>query len=320
MPDIPQDMPDVFLYSGSIERGDDWKFIDLVSKSQSSSKCIVIMVSGGGNPDAAYKMSRYLLHKYDSYSVLVSGICKSAATLFAIGANELVFCPFGELGPLDIQLEKQDQVTRQESGLNISEAFLALEQRAEATFNKLVRDQIDRTRGVVSFQTASDIATAMVSALYGPIFAQIDPEEVGSRTRAMRIGEEYAARLNLSANLKPKALEYLTTFYSSHSFVIDYAEAQTLFHRVRLATELELALVDKYDYWISRFPAEPNEKRNALIELVDAPALPKSEKTNARVGKTGTAKSKTGSSNKNSTGTSKKGSRTKTRQARRGIT
>jgi len=238
-------MTDIFLYSGRIERSFDWEFIKQVSENKRSNNCLVIMCSGGGSPDAAYKMARYLLHKYDSYTVLVSGICKSAATLFAIGASEIVFCPFGELGPLDIQLQKDDKLTGQESGLNISEAFSSLESRARSTFNKLIIEIIQDTGGVVTFKTASEVANSMISALYGPIFSQIEPEEVGSRTRAMRIGEDYAKRLNLKGNLKSAAaLDRLSNDYASHSFVIDFIEAQTLFNNVRLASPEELKLVE----------------------------------------------------------------------------
>ena len=57
---------------------------------------------------------------------MIAGACKSAATLFAIGAKELIFCPFGELGPLDIQFRKEDKIMEYRSGLDINEAFAIL--------------------------------------------------------------------------------------------------------------------------------------------------------------------------------------------------
>ena len=253
---------DVFLYSGSIERGYDLRFVNEVANNKASKTCLVIMTSGGGSPDAAYKMARYLQYKYEHYNVLVAGICKSAATLFAIGAKEIVFCPFGELGPLDIQLQKEDKIAGQESGLNISEAFSSLEVQATNTFNTLLVDIIKNSGGVVSFKTASDVAIGMVSSLYGPIFSQIEPEEVGSRTRAMRIGEDYAKRLNIG-NLKNGALNQLSTHYASHSFVIDFHEAKTLFNSVRLVNEEESKIIDEIGQ-NSRFPTE-----SVLIKKID---------------------------------------------------
>ena len=254
-------MTDVYIYSGSIERSSDWAFIDLVSKNISSSTCIVIMCSGGGSPDAAYKMARYLQLKYDSYSVLITGMCKSAATLFAIGASELIFCPFGELGPLDIQLQKEDKLIGAESGLNISEAFNSLENRASSVFHHQIIELMRISGGVVTFKTASEVATGVISALYGPIFSQIEPEEVGSRARAMRIGEDYAKRLDVSGNLMPHSIQALSTHYAAHSFVIDYGEATTLFKKVRLASQPEQGLVNEIGM-ICRFPV--NEARPVI--------------------------------------------------------
>ena len=90
----------VYLYNGDLERGRDFDFINLVRDEQKSDKCILILVTAGGDPDAAYKIARYLQNSLcQSFSVLVSGYCKSAGTLLAIGAGELIFTSYGELGP-----------------------------------------------------------------------------------------------------------------------------------------------------------------------------------------------------------------------------
>lgn len=235
---------DLFLYNGEISRQHDLDFINMVAEGKESDECMVLLVTPGGDPDAAYKMARYLQHRYESYSVLVPGLCKSAGTLLAIGAAEVIFAPYGELGPLDIQLTKTDQLAGMESGLNISEAFSALETRARDTFIRTTLEIIGSSGGVVSFQTASHSAAEVVGSMYGPVFARIDPEEVGSRARAMRIGEDYGKRLSLKwNNMKPGALDLLSQTYSSHAFVIDSLEAQSLFHRVRMANEDEMSLV-----------------------------------------------------------------------------
>ena len=270
---------DVFFYAGQIDRSYDLKFIECVAAQNDKSKakeCLVVMTSGGGNPDAAYKIARYLQHRYESYSVLVAGFCNSAATLFAIGAKELVFCPFGELGPLDIQLQKPDSLSGFESGLNIGEAFTTLESQARQTYNDMLMEIIRNSGGVVTFKTASDVVTDMVSVLYGPIFAQIDPEEMGSRTRAMRIGEDYAKRLNQYGNLKTGALETLSTKYTSHSFVIDYIEAKALFNNVRLVNPQEAKLVESLGP-SCRYPQGP-----VTIKAVTMPDVTEPTKKDAK--------------------------------------
>lgn len=235
---------DVFLYNGEIKRSADLRFIELVNREKRDDDCLIIIVTPGGDPDAAYKMARYLQHRYQSYKVLISGYCKSAGTLFAIGADEVIFTPYGELGPLDVQMAKTDKIASLESGLNITEAFVTLEDRARQTYQNVITDILSSSGGIVSFQTASHAATEIVTALYGPIFGRIDPEEVGSRSRAMRIGEDYSHRLAEKwNNLKVDAVSTLSQTYSSHNFVIDYGEAQSLFNNVRLATDEEMELV-----------------------------------------------------------------------------
>jgi len=237
-------MVDYFLYNGVIDRGDDLKFIDMISSEKSSEEAVLILVTPGGSPDAAYKIARYIQSKYSNFSLIISGYCKSAGTLLSIGANELIFMPYGELGPLDVQITKTDNISAMESGLNTSEAFLSLEERARQTYHNMLTYITASSGGIVSFPTASKVATDMITSMYGPIFSRIDPEEVGSRSRAMRIGEDYGVRLNEKwNNLKPNMLEMLSQTYSSHGFVIDKLEASALFERVRDANEDEERIV-----------------------------------------------------------------------------
>lgn len=253
---------DVFLYSGPMARRSDLEFIEWVAAEQKHDDLLLIIATNGGSPDAAYKIGRYLQDKYQSLTSLIPGLCKSAGTLLAMAAKELVFTPYGELGPLDIQLNKSDDLVGQESGLNIGEAFSTLESRARDTFNALIQDIISNSGGIVSFTTASHSAAEILSGLYGPIFSRIDPEEVGSRARAMRIGEDYGARLDTKySNLKPGALKFLSQNYPSHGFVIDYQESKLLFKNVRKASDLEQKLIDNVGV-ICRMPAATLNKQN----------------------------------------------------------
>ena len=131
---------DVYLYNGPIARGHDLQCIEAVAKHVAREAALLILVTGGGDPDAAYKMSRYLQDRYGKFTVLVSGFCKSAGTLVALGAHELAFMPFGELGPLDIQLGRVDRFDAPQSGLAIQEALDTLEGRACNTFYSMVNE------------------------------------------------------------------------------------------------------------------------------------------------------------------------------------
>lgn len=293
---------DFYLYSGGISRSDDLRLMNLVHENKQSEECTVIMCTGGGSADAAYKMARYLQQKYERYTVLVAGPCKSAGTLFAIGASEIAFCPFGELGPLDVQISKDDALTKAESGLDIDAAFSSLEQRAQAAFMKEVLELITNTNGVVTFKTAAEVATKNMSAMYGPIFAQIEPEKLGDRIRSMNVGTEYASRLaDVGGNLEKENIGILARGYSSHSFVIDFTEACGLFNSVRWANDDEMILVDKSTE-LCRFPSV----NGTIIECLTK----KISKTENQSESSGAKKARTSSGgNKKSSGRAKKKAR-----------
>lgn len=236
---------DAVLYTGPMVRGADLDFMNFIAENKSNDALTLVLCTRGGSPDAAYKIGRYLQHRYSDVAVLVPGLCKSAGTLLAIAAKEVVFAPFGELGPLDVQMASPDKLTAFNSGLNMTETFLALEERSRETFHKLVEEILHASNGIVSFPTACRAATDLVSALYGPISEKIDPEEVGSRARAMRIGEYYGQRLDVTfRNLRGDALHRLSHVYPSHGFVIDMDEARVLFKKVREATPEEKELIE----------------------------------------------------------------------------
>ena len=267
-------MTDTFLYNGDIVRRYDLEFIKLVDRSLTCDSCTVVLVTNGGDADAAYKIGRYLQDRYNSCTILISGMCKSAGTLVAIAASELAFAPFGELGPLDVQLEKEDNLGKLHSGLNISEAFNALEGRAKDTYHKLIVEIFRASGGIVSIQTALHAASEMISSMYGPIFGRIDPEEVGFRSRAMRIGEDYAKRLNNKwHNLKSSQsnVEHIiSSAYPSHSFVIDFDEASLLFDKVRLVNDEEKKLVEHLGLE-ARFPYRGGQTKIVYIDKKDIP-------------------------------------------------
>lgn len=257
---------DVFLYNGELSRSSDLEFIQFVDKEKASDDLLLVLITPGGDPDAAYKIGRYIQHRYDKIRVLIPGWCKSAGTLLAISAGELAFCPYGELGPLDVQLAKTDNIASLDSGMNITDALLTLEDRARDTFHRLINEIVRGSGGVIAFQTASHSAAEIVGSLYGPVFGKFDPEEVGSRARAMRIGEDYGKRLNGKYNnLRDGAIEALSRTYSSHSFVIDMQEASALFHHVEEANAKEKKMVEKLGS-LCRMPVSQPVVKN-LTEL-----------------------------------------------------
>jgi len=236
---------DIYFYNGNIQRGDDLEFIQLVHKNRQRKNASLILVTMGGDPDAAYKMARYIQNNYEQFTLIVPGMCKSAGTLIAVGAHCVAFAAYGELGPIDIQTYKIDNLAERQSGLTITESLEHLSRTAIITHGRVFGAIMDDTQAIISFKTAAEASAQLVTGLFAPIFSQIDPMEVGEKSRSMRIASDYGRRLNAqSKNLQSGALENLTQTYPSHSFVIDLQEAQGLFENVRKLSEKEQQLVE----------------------------------------------------------------------------
>jgi len=98
------------LFNATMERGADRRFIKQCGKRKGRDNVLCIVVTNDGDADTAYRAARCLQSRYERVTVLVSGMCKSAGTLLALGAHDLVFSQYGELGPLDVQLMKADDL------------------------------------------------------------------------------------------------------------------------------------------------------------------------------------------------------------------
>ncbi|EGN74223.1 hypothetical protein A28LD_2315 [Idiomarina sp. A28L] len=183
--------------------------------------------------------------------------CKSAGTLVALGAQRLIISDTGELGPLDVQVNKPDEMFELSSGLDISTAISSLQQESLAAFRDYVTDI--KIGGKVSTRLASEVATQLTRCLIEPIASQIDPMRLGEQQRAMRIALEYGTRLDSKVgNLKPHALRKLIAGYPSHGFVIDRKEASELFNNVRAPNDKEIFVMD---HILDELP----EKQNGAI-------------------------------------------------------
>lgn len=233
---------DVLLYSGEMMPNPIDKAMALMDASRSGKHLVMVLATFGGDPHSSYQLSRYIQDHYEDFTLLVGGMCKSAGTMIAVGANRLAFGPRGQLGPLDIQLRKQDEIGDYSSSLTSGAALAALEEQAVKTFYKMSSEM--KSRWPVTLKLAFDVSAKMTTDVLQGIYGRIDPLDLGEKYRAVRIGNDYAQRGNIRyRNVREERLRDLVEKYSDHAFVIDYREAQALFHRVRKATEAEMALL-----------------------------------------------------------------------------
>lgn len=239
---------DVIFINAPIQRPLDDTLIELVRSRRRRDNVLLLLVTTGGDADAAYRMARCLQEHYKRFTFLCSGFCKSAGTLVAVGAHELVIAECGELGPLDVQMTKTDELMQVQSGLTVTTALTTLHKQAYSAFEHFFLQTVRRGGYSISTRTATHIAVQLATGLLAPMYEHIDPMHVGEAGRALQIAVKYGQLLQAeSGNLKADALQRLSTGFPSHGFVIDRAQAEDLFHNVRRPTSNERALIDLLD-------------------------------------------------------------------------
>lgn len=232
---------DIFIVSAGISQRCGNRLIEIIRGiPKKRPNAALILVTNGGSADAAYQMARCIKRHYKKFILFVFGYCKSAGTLIAVGADEIVMSEFGQFGPLDVQLADKNELFGQTPALDVSQSLATI---SESAFNFFTDHFFKLGPGQgVSTKTAVDIAKTLTLGVVEPIASQIDPLLLGRVDRSMRIAEAYGTRLNPNF----KCIKKLIGEYPSHEFVIDYSEAKTLFPLVRepdaKETELEQIL------------------------------------------------------------------------------
>ena len=225
---------DILLYGGDIARPADLQLVSGRGDHPRRRNVLLVLRTLGGSADAAYRIARALQQRYARLTIYIDDYCKSAGTLLALGADELVISDYGELGPLDFQPAGSVELGRMSSGLTPIQALNTL--RTEVV--NLFEAHFARLRGgrlPITTRIAAERASEMAIGLFSPIYAQIDPVQLGEVDRIMSTARRYGERI-ARGNLKDGALERLVAYYPSHDFVVDREEARQLFYHVREPT------------------------------------------------------------------------------------
>ena len=247
---------DFVIYCGDINRTSGDALIQQCRHRKRRKKLVFMLATFGGDATAAYKVGRAFQEFYkDEFNVFIPTICKSAGTILAIAANELIMSEFAELGPIDVQLRDPMEVGEITSGLTPIQAFDNLLARSEDLFRQqFLRLRFDR---YLTFSTklAAEIATELTVGLLKPMLEQLDPIRLADVERSLAISCDYAERLSQSngkSNLKDGAIVKLLVGYPSHGFMIDRKEAgNDLFKSVNPPNEALLTIAELADPFMS---------------------------------------------------------------------
>jgi hypothetical protein len=258
---------EIFLYSGMISEPNYGRLVQELSKPRSRPNGLLIVATNGGYANPAFKIARLMQTTFRQVLLYVPRECYSAGTLLALAAHRLIVDDFAELGPLDVQLPKQNEIGGRKSGLVSRSAFESLGEISFALFEKFMLQIKGKSDGTVSFEMASRIASQMAVQLVAPVLAKIDPDVIGSDHRDLNVAIEYGRRLaEIGGNVKPGTVDHLVSAYPSHDFIVDEKEARSLFR----ATERPVP--ELYKLVASVAQIAYSEARPAVIAKLEVPS------------------------------------------------
>ncbi len=166
--------------------------------------------SPGGFLDSAYKIVRICKEYSNEFNVIVPLAAKSAATVIALGAKEILMTVFAELGPIDPIIQHPYKPDVRVPARSIKDFFSFLNS-TESSEQILVDPQFK----------------SQMSSL-------LDPYLIGSYQTALNSSKQIAERLLKENALKDRpelvddAVKKLSEYYYSHNYVIDRNEAREI--------------------------------------------------------------------------------------------
>lgn len=171
----------------------------------------LILHSYGGAVDTPYKVVMLLREFCDKFSVIVPFVAKSAASMLALGADEVVMGPISELGPVDPLVKHP----------HYKDVWVPVQ---------AVRHCIEYVQNSITDSSDPEVATSIVSLLLN----KLDPWLIGDYEKILKASRQYAEALLSRYMLKDapervrSVTEALTEGYFSHGYPLGRHEAKEL--------------------------------------------------------------------------------------------
>jgi len=236
---------DIFWYSGDIFEGIEPLIYECFESNKKRENLAFLLTTDGGSPDAAYRIARCAQRFYGSGKIylFVHSRCKSAGTLMAVGFNEIIMSDTAELGPLDMQVNKNDELDERTSSLISLQALSTLNAEIFKAFEQHFVYIRKKSARQITTRSAAHIAVRLAIGSFARIYQQIDPVKLGELYRTTQIAFEYGIKLAaVGRNIPTCSIQKLILGYPSHEFVVDREEAEGLFRTVKSPSREEKSL------------------------------------------------------------------------------
>lgn len=204
----------------------------------------ILIISSGGDPIVSWRINSLLRSRFDKITVLVPYGAYSAATLLALGANDIIMHKNGNLGPIDMQITTPPRVE--------GEMPMHFGYEDIANYFKFIEDIGLKDQAVIS------------DAL-GKLTNQLSPIDLGSAKRGSQLGLSMAEKLlstHLADSNKAKLIsERLNKQYYHHGFPLDKREAKDIGLEIVEDEEIESLMwnvtEDILEYYKESEPFDP---------------------------------------------------------------
>lgn len=222
-------IPAVFMFLRGSMQGEHAILTKQLVANRRFSELDIVINSGGGAINPAYKIVQILRQHCDQLYACVPFFAKSAATLVCVGADKIILDELSELGPLDTQIleEGRGGKAKYVSALNL---FKALEQLQTLSIETLdIAMKLMTSSSYMDMDECLGHAIQYVGVTTGPLITQLNPEKLGEYSRALSVGEDYGKRLlhrykGWTMEKCDEVMGKLVYSYPSHDYIIDMQE------------------------------------------------------------------------------------------------
>lgn len=249
--------------------------LERIVTPKESTSINLLLNSSGGDIYAAYKMVHILRSKCNHLRVIVPFYAKSAATLMALGADEIIMAPQSELGPLDAPMEHPLQEGIQLSALD---GVRPLEFLSDFC-NTLATEQLGvKLRQLVQLgrKDSLELSLRFAAEFVNPIVGKLDPLLINMCYRRLQIAERYGNELLTEFmfvhepnknELAESTLRELVWMYPEHGYAICCSEAK----RIHLNVIKAEYFPEWNNFW--RLWKDLDREKRKIIQLIPQSTL-----------------------------------------------
>lgn len=170
-----------------------------------------MIISNGGDPIASLRIMSLLRERFNNIAVLIPYVAYSAATILALGADEIIMHPYSNLGPVDPQLN----VAHKNAG--------GIPERLQFSSEDLVNyiEFVRKDIGITDQQHLIEAAT--------PLISDVGALSIGNAKRGQRLSLSLSEKMlgwHLKDTEKIKSIsKALNSSYYHHGYAVGRKEA-----------------------------------------------------------------------------------------------